>query len=667
MKIRKILGFCLVLLFLFLLCSCGKPTFAPSYTLSAPFREENGTIRATFVNEKLISLHDYIRYDGEIDVSDDTGSFGDVYAPGEGEQTLTLTLGRDGFSLPLVINNIIIDELEAEWTGDCLFAIGEPLDPARYAVFGWRNGVRTELPRSLVTTEYAFDGEGERDVWLTAGGRIAYLAASVRGTFIPELDEAGKAPDGTIYRLGKGGMILTDGTAASGGITVPRTVIKDGVEYPVVAIGEYAFRENKAITSLSCPFVREIGNGACFGCSDLLSARLPDADCIVGDHVFAYCSSLTRVDYPAGGTEIGTGLFCDCFRLSSFAIPETVKCIGAGAFLRCSSLRAVTIPEQIESVGNGAFKGCSALSSYILLGAGTKYVGDEAFAGCRSLSILVAPASIAHIGEKALDGTDAMTVYSATGSVMTYCVKNGVTHVKWTNGLRAIGLKTEYAAGEEVLPEDCLAVRYEKTRICREASPALSCLTAIAGPRAVTVTVGEENTAYTVRVSYVEPFSGETDSRGARYLLNEKAKTARLVSLPETLLPSAVYDFPDGVYVLPTALSFLGEEYAVDTVCSGVFYGRGDVRALFLHDRVWEIEAGAIDACPSLTLIYLPVPAGQGILIDENNLREHSPDLVAVCPLRTSIAQIFCQTHGLSFVSLDEEPDYSSYFIHDPR
>ncbi|MBQ0010735.1 MAG: leucine-rich repeat domain-containing protein, partial [Ruminococcus sp.] len=558
---------------------------------------------------------------------------------------------------------IIIDELDAEWTGSPVFGVGEPLAPARFAVFGWRNGNRVELPLSHVVTEYAFDEEGERDVWLAAGGRTAYLAATVCGTYIPELDETGKAPDGTVYRLGKDGMILTDGADATGGVTVSRTVRKDGTEYPVVAIGEYAFKENTSVTTVSCPFVRSVGNGAFFGCSSLLSVHLPDADCTVGDHVFAYCSSLIRVDFPAGTSELGAGLFCDCFRLSSFSIPETVKSIGDQAFLRCSSLRAVTMPEGIESVGSGAFKGCSSLASYILLGAHTAYIGEEAFSGCRSLPILIAPGSIQRIGEKALDGADSLTVYCSSGSMMTACIKSGVPYVKWTaDGLHAIGLKTEYTIGEEIQPEDCLAIRYEKSVIRRETVSAFSCLTGIAGPRAVTVKVGEETAAYPVTVSYVEPFSGETDSRGARYVLDEKAKTAKLVSLPDTLLPGSVYAFPDGVYVLPTALSFLGEEYTVDTVASGVFYERKDIRALFLHDRVWEIEAGAIDACPLLTLFYLPVPAGQGLLIDNENLREHAPDLLAVCPLRTSIAQIFCQTHGLSFVSTDEEPDYANYF-----
>ena len=97
---------------------------------------------------------------------------------------------------------------------------------------------------------------------------------------------------------------------AGGNVTVPQKL--DG--YPVVCIGERAFR----------------------GCRSLTGIALPEGLEDIAEEAFCCCSSLTRVSLPGG-----------------------LKCIGSWAFLACKSLRRVVIPASVIAIGYDAFDDCA--------------------------------------------------------------------------------------------------------------------------------------------------------------------------------------------------------------------------------------------------------------------------------------------------------------------
>lgn len=105
-----------------------------------------------------------------------------------------------------------------------------------------------------------------------------------------------------------------------GDITIPSTVIYNGVEYSVTSIG---------------------------------------------DDAFGACRNVTSITISEGVTSIGNEAFSCCYQLASIAIPNSVTSIGEHAFKNCRSLTAITIPSSVTGIGDDAFSGCSNLTTVI--------------------------------------------------------------------------------------------------------------------------------------------------------------------------------------------------------------------------------------------------------------------------------------------------------------
>ena len=91
----------------------------------------------------------------------------------------------------------------------------------------------------------------------------------------------------------------------------------------------------------------------------------------IGNDAFYDCSALTSITIPNSVTSIGNYAFCNCYALTSVTIGDSVTNIGNSAFNNCSSLTSVTIPNSVINIGNNAFYNCSALTK-------TNYTGDVA-------------------------------------------------------------------------------------------------------------------------------------------------------------------------------------------------------------------------------------------------------------------------------------------------
>ena len=68
----------------------------------------------------------------------------------------------------------------------------------------------------------------------------------------------------------------------------------------------------------------------------------------IGDFAFDQCSALTSVTISDSVTSIGNYAFRDCSALTSVTIGNSVTSIGGGAFSGCSGLTSVTILDRRE-------------------------------------------------------------------------------------------------------------------------------------------------------------------------------------------------------------------------------------------------------------------------------------------------------------------------------
>lgn len=60
--------------------------------------------------------------------------------------------------------------------------------------------------------------------------------------------------------------------------------------------------------------------------------------------------------------QIGDNAFAGCTQLSSLVLPDSLETIGAMAFSNCASLEEILIPESVKTIGTAAFIGCASLT-----------------------------------------------------------------------------------------------------------------------------------------------------------------------------------------------------------------------------------------------------------------------------------------------------------------
>ena len=176
-----------------------------------------------------------------------------------------------------------------------------------------------------------------------------------------------------------------EGEKPSGTLNIPATVTRNGIEYSVTSIGNYAFDGCSNLQSVTIPnSVTSIGNSAFKGCSRLQSLTIPKSVTSIGNYAFDGCSNLQSVTIPESVTTIGIHAFSGCSSLQSVTIPNSVTGIGNYAFSGCSSLQSITIPNSVTSIGYFAFRNCSDLQSVTIPNSVTS-IGNDAFSYCSNL------------------------------------------------------------------------------------------------------------------------------------------------------------------------------------------------------------------------------------------------------------------------------------------
>ena len=125
----------------------------------------------------------------------------------------------------------------------------------------------------------------------------------------------------------------------SGDVVIPETVVHNGVEYPVTAIGYKAF---------------------CF-CYNLTSIEIPNSIDSISSHAFRGCEKLERVVIPNSVVTLFPCAFNSCTSLKSVVIGNSVRVIDEYCFQYCNQLTDVVIGSSVRYLAIKAFDGCSAL------------------------------------------------------------------------------------------------------------------------------------------------------------------------------------------------------------------------------------------------------------------------------------------------------------------
>ena len=190
----------------------------------------------------------------------------------------------------------------------------------------------------------------------------------------------------------------------SGDIVVPEKVMaSDGVEYPVTAFGDNAFKECGGLKSVTIPSsVTSLGDWCFSDCSGLTSITIPSSVTSLGSDCFRSCYGLTSITIPSSVTSLGG---CCFYRsgLTSITIPSSVTSLGDGCFRSCSNLTSITIPSSVTSLGYECFSGCSGLTS-ITIPSSVTSLGSECFYYCSGLTSITIPSSVTSLGRRCFSG-----------------------------------------------------------------------------------------------------------------------------------------------------------------------------------------------------------------------------------------------------------------------
>ena len=125
----------------------------------------------------------------------------------------------------------------------------------------------------------------------------------------------------------------------SGDVVIPETVVHNGVEYAVTAIGYKAFCR----------------------CYNLTSIEIPNSIDSISSHAFNGCERLQRVVIPNSVVTLYPCAFNSCTSLKSVVIGNSVRVIEEYCFQFCYQLTDVVIGSSVTYLAHKAFSDCSAL------------------------------------------------------------------------------------------------------------------------------------------------------------------------------------------------------------------------------------------------------------------------------------------------------------------
>ena len=137
----------------------------------------------------------------------------------------------------------------------------------------------------------------------------------------------------------------------TGNLTIPESVVYNGITYAVTSIKYYAFGNCSGLTSIVIPnSVTSIGHNAFYGCSGLASITVAS-----GNTVYDSRNNCNAIIETATNTLI--------VGFKNTVIPNSVTSIGDEAFAGCNGLTSIVIPNSVTSIGSSVFYGCSPTPS----------------------------------------------------------------------------------------------------------------------------------------------------------------------------------------------------------------------------------------------------------------------------------------------------------------
>lgn len=440
-------------------------------------------------------------------------------------------------------------------------------------------------------------------------------------------DENGVLIEGVYYNLvtaSKTATVTNGGTAYTGAVTIPATVIWEDITYDVTSISMEAFKGCGGLTSVSIPgSVAKIGDQAFYNCTGLTSVTIPDGVTSIGNEAFRNCSNLATVVIGDDVKTIGYNAFYNCRKLAELTFGKRVESIGARAFYICDGLKSVTIPRSVTYFGNDAFDDCYSLTAVHItdlaawcgVGAGNDYanplyyakhlylngaevkdlvipdgvktINSFAFANCQGLRTVTIPKSVTNINHKAFYNCDNLNTVNIEG--------NGTDIASYAfaecDNLNTLNISGGIASFGEYAFEYCN--RLNKVNITDLAAWCNVTINPYSNPLDYAHQLWVNGTKFT---DLVIP-NGVTAIKGGVF--------SHLTGLKSVSIPSSVTSIGANAFLNCTSLTQATLSNGIKTIGGSAFSGCSGLTSLAMPNSITSIGTYAFKNCTSLTDVEL--------------------------------------------------------------
>ncbi len=359
-----------------------------------------------------------------------------------------------------------------------------------------------------------------------------------------------------------------------GALEIPKTVIHNGVPFPVQSIGECAFMNCDTLTELIMPDgLQVIGEFAFWGCYNLSEITIPARVTEIAEGTFMGCRSLAKVTFLGRVTSIGNDAFYGTRSLKHIDLPDSLTSLGSGAFGqshrdgetdRSGGLEEIVLPAGLTKIEEDTFNSCYDMRSVHFLGKVTS-IGDGAFCYTSSLLGIDLPESVCSIGKKAFSGSGLQKILLPKDCV------DVEPDAFASSALEAFEVdpgNTAFQAGED-------GVLYSRD-----------------GKQLVLYPSSRQEAAYTVRPGTVE--IGAYAFYGVRNLEH--------IILPDSLREIGDYAFAEQ----PKLKEVVLPEGLEDISSNNTFYHCDSLTELSLPSTLRDISGSSVFSCIGITELVLP-------------------------------------------------------------
>ena len=456
-------------------------------------------------------------------------------------------------------------------TGDITVADFVMIDKKVYMVVGLDRYAFFNSDLTSVTLGQ-FIGYGESDdapgIWDDSFKQAEFLTA----VNVSEKNERYASLDGVLYKKADlGGTMIKELLML---YPAAKTQTTFTVPADTVSINQYAFANQKYLTSVNLTNVST-----------------------VGDHAFYACSALTSVTAPMLSV-IGNEAFKNCMLLSAINL-QAVKEIGVEAFYGCHAMKTVALG-AVEKIGSMAFSHCASLEKFTVSGSEAYYAD--------SYGVLIGKGS----------GEETLIQYPAASSAKAYTVADSVAFIDAyafanAKNLEAIVLGEELKSIAEHAFDGCIKIK----KLHIGAKVASIGTRAFYGCESLEGFTVFENPYYMVDDSGVlYAYNFEIDEDGIKTLIVDEqgyVVPGMLIAYPSAMQASA-YTVYKGVTEIASA-AFAGNTHlrrvilpaTLKTVYDEAFAQCKSLEEIYFKGEVPTVGQGILDGVEGLEIFYSPV------------------------------------------------------------